>query len=411
VTQRRDAGSQADDLIEGASWISDDDGLEALIDRVLDAGDYAIDTEFHRERSYFPKLALVQIGLPDEISLVDPLAVDPARLGRLFSGDGCAVFHAAQQDLDVLWQACGAMPLRIYDTQLAAGFLGHTSPSLVSLVSGLLKTHVPKGDRLTDWLRRPLSAAQRRYAASDVAHLFAIRAILDDELGRLGRVEWVRDACEELRRRPVGPPDPEIAWLRVKDVRTLRGRSRWVARALAKWRESRAMELDIPARHVLSDLSLLGVAQRCPRSVDELSQSRGIDARAAGGSLGRALLAAVEQGLEESSAGELAFPSSEADDLDRSLRPAVTLVSAWLTELARRERLDPALLGTRADIVDLLRRAPGARLATGWRADIAGRDVEDMVSGRAALTFVPGGGGLRLVPVADEPRGARSAGD
>lgn len=406
MSSRGGARSRAEELIEDAVWIADDASLEALIDRVLAAGDYAIDTEFHRERTYFPKLALVQIGIADEIALVDPLAVDPTRLARLFHGEGRAVFHAAQQDLDVLWQTCGATPARIYDTQLAAGFVGYSSPSLVSLVAGLLKVNVPKGDRLTDWLRRPLSAAQRRYAASDVAYLFAIRDVLDAAIDGRGRAAWVRDACEDLRLRPVGPPDPEIAWLRVKDVRTLRGKSRWVARSLARWRELRAAELDIPPRHVLSDLSLLGVAQRCPRTVEELSHSRGLDSRAAGGSLGKALLAAVREGLEQSDSGDLAFPVSDADDLDRSLRPAVTLVSAWLSELARREDLDAALLATRADIVEFLRGAPGARLGTGWRADIAGRDVSDLVAGRAALTFVPGGG-LRLAPVAESSDGAR----
>lgn len=399
------AASAAETLIDSAAWIADDRALDALIDRVLAAGDYAIDTEFHRERSYFPKLALVQIGTASEIALVDPLAADPSRLARLFEGPNRAVFHAAQQDLDVLWQSCGAIPARIYDTQLAAGFIGHASPSLVSLVSGMLKVNVPKGDRLTDWLRRPLSAAQRRYAASDVAYLFAVRDVIDAEVAERGRTPWVDEACEELRRRPVGPNDPDAAWLRVKDVRTLRGKSRWVARALARWRETRAMELDVPVRHVLSDLTLLGVAQRCPRTVDELSQARGLDGRAASGSLGKALLAAVDEGLADAQQGDLAFPSSDTDELERSLRPAVTLVSAWLSELARRERLDPALLATRADIVDLLRGAPGSRLASGWRAEIAGRDVEDLVAGRAALTFVPGGGGLRLAPVDDAPDG------
>jgi ribonuclease D len=287
------------------------------------------------------------------------------------------------------------------DTQLCAGFLGYSQPSLASLLQSYLKVIVPKGDRLTDWLRRPLTNDQLRYAASDVAYLEEMSMIIFKELEERGRMQWAVDACEELRTRPIGPNPPEDAWLRVKDVRTLKGRSRWVAQSVAEWRENRAMDLDLPPRHVLSDIAILGIAQKAPRTAEDMLQSRGVDNRHVNGPHGRALLDAVKEGIDRSTEGDLSFPSHDGDDLDKSMRPAATLVSAWVTELARQSDLDAGLLGTRKDINDLLSGAPHARMGEGWRAEIVGHDIEDLVAGRKALTFTKenGGNGLRLVDV------------
>ncbi len=382
-------------------WIDTDAVLRDFVSASVGCGQYSIDTEFHREKTYFPRLALVQVRARDLTALIDPLAVDMSLMRPLFEGPDLAVLHAAQQDLDVLTQSIGFVPARIYDTQLAAGFVGYSSPSLVNLAASLLRVNVPKGDRLTDWLRRPLTTDQRNYAASDVEHLAAMKEIIDRDLQARGRTAWADEACEELRTRPVGPGDPWDAWLRVKDIRTVKGRSRWVARHVARWREERAMDLDIPPRHVLSDIALLGIAQRVPRSLEDLSSCRGVDGRLARGATGEALLDAIDDALDDADKGDLAFPSNDGDDLDKSMRPAVTLVGVWVAELARQSDLDPALLGTRRDIVELLSGTSGARLSTGWRADILGHDVELLVKGRRALTFSADGlvSGLRMVPV------------
>ena len=382
-------------------WIDTDAVLRDFVSASVGCGQYSIDTEFHREKTYFPRLALVQVRARDLTALIDPLAVDMSLMRPLFEGPDLAVLHAAQQDLDVLTQSIGFVPARIYDTQLAAGFVGYSSPSLVNLAASLLRVNVPKGDRLTDWLRRPLTTDQRNYAASDVEHLAAMKEIIDRDLQARGRTAWADEACEELRTRPVGPGDPWDAWLRVKDIRTVKGRSRWVARHVARWREERAMDLDIPPRHVMSDIALLGIAQRVPRSLEDLSSCRGVDGRLARGATGEALLDAIDDALDDADKGDLAFPSNDGDDLDKSMRPAVTLVGVWVAELARQSDLDPALLGTRRDIVELLSGTSGARLSTGWRADILGHDVELLVKGRRALTFSADGlvSGLRMVPV------------
>ena len=382
-------------------WIDNAGAAKGAVTAISSHDSYFLDTEFHREKTYFPQLALVQIAVDSEIYIFDPLRVDVSVFVDLFNSDKTCVLHAAQQDLDVLSQSVGAIPSRILDTQLLAGFLGFTQPSLASLLQSFLKITVPKGDRLTDWLRRPLTRDQLNYAASDVAYLNELLKQISHRLDEKGRTQWAVEACEELRQRRTGPQSPDEAWLRVKDIRTVKGRARWVAQSVAQWREERAMNLDIPPRHVLSDIAILGIAQRAPRSAQDLLQCRGVDARHANGQHGTALLAAIQRGLDAASQGELSFPSSDTDDLDKSMRPAATLVSAWVTELARTAELDAGLLGTRRDINELLAGLPNARLRHGWRAEIVGNDIEDLISGRKALTFSKNDGefGLKLVDV------------
>jgi ribonuclease D len=375
-----------------ARWVDDDESLREVVAAAAVAPRYALDTEFHRERSYYPKLALVQVAWEDQLALVDPLGVDVRELVPLFAGPGVAVLHAAQQDLDVLTHACGAVPARLADTQLMAGFLGHSTPSLSSLVSGELQIRLPKADRLTDWLRRPLTGDQKTYAASDVAHLFDLYDRIAAQLDALGRLDWALAECEELRLRPVGPADPETAWLRLKDVRALKRQARGVAKAVAAWRERRAARTDTPVRSVLPDLAVLAIAQRAPRNAHDLRGCRGVDERHSRGTLSQEILAAVDEGCHH----PVDLPERDDDELDRALRPAVTLVSAWVSQLARQQRIDTTLLATRADLVALLRGDAGARLAHGWRAEVLGDDVKRLIAGEAALSF-DGQAGLRLI--------------
>jgi ribonuclease D len=388
--------SESDDI--EFTWVDSTSVFADIVKELLACDRYAIDTEFHRERTYFPALALVQLGWGDgNIALIDPLAVDLAPLKELFESDVKAVFHAAQQDLDVLTHAVGSIPRQLFDTQVAGGFVGYGTPSLASLVNSELKISLAKGDRLTDWLRRPLTDAQKRYAAIDVAYLIEIQDRLLVKLAETGRTEWVTAACEELRKKGQTPVRPEDAWLRLKDARGLNGKGRGVARAVSQWRERRAMELDVPVRQVLPDLAILGIAQRQPKNETELSQARGVDGRAQRGSTASEILAAVAEGL----AGPVPEVPSGGDDIERDLRPAVTLISAWVSQVAKSEGVDTAMLATRADLVALLSGDPTARLASGWRAELLGDDIQALVSGNASLTFVPSEhsrpAGLRLL--------------
>jgi ribonuclease D len=374
------------------SWVGTDEQLAAVIAAVASEDRYALDTEFHRERSYYPRVALVQLAWSSGIALIDPFTVDLRALAEVLDGPGLAVLHAAQQDLEVLSRSCGTVPSRLFDTQLAAGFLGYATPALGNLLAAELQVRLPKGDRLTDWLRRPLTDDQCDYAAADVAHLLALHDKLVAGLDRLGRRTWAEDECEEMRRRPAGPPDPDQAWLRVKDAKALRPPARGVAHAIAAWRERRAARIDQPARTVLPDLAILGLAQRPPHTEEELRRTRGVEERHVRGSAGRELLAAVREGV----AHPIERLPDTGEDLERRLRPAVALVSAWMSQLAREEHIDTALLATRNDLTELLSGVPGARLAHGWRAAIAGANIRALVEGKAALAF-NGNGALRLL--------------
>jgi len=372
-------------------WIDKDSELEGLRDRLIDHPRVAIDTEFHRERTYFPELALLQIGSPDGVYLIDPLRCDVGILAPVLDSSVLWIAHAAQQDLEVLHLATGVTPRNLFDTQIASGFIGMSTPSLSALVSSTLGVNLSKGDRLTDWLRRPLTPAQCAYAANDVLHLDAVYEKVTEELIGLDRLGWAEEACaESLSRRQESTSDD--AWLRVKDARSLKGEARGVARSVARWRDERARQLNVPVRRVLSDMALVSIAQQVPTSANELLGLRGIDGRLSHGSDVNEILAVVASGRTE----VVSLPNGSGDEIDKRLKPAVNLMTAWISELARLHRIDATLLGTRADVDALLRRDESCRLLSGWRRDIVGSDLEDILNGRAGLSF-DGKGHLRLI--------------
>ena len=364
--------------------IEDDDAFAVLVDRLVDEERYAIDTEFHRERTYFPQVALVQIADSHGVSLVDALSVDLHPFAKVLDGPGLAVMHAARQDMEVMERSCGTIPSRLIDTQLAAGFLGYTSPSLSTLLERELGVRAPKADRLTDWLRRPLGDAQLVYAAADVAHLLELHTILMGRIDERGRTAWVEQACEELRTEDRGPRDPNDAWRRIKEIRHLRGSALAIAQAVAAWREQRAIETDQTPRFVLSDLGVVGVAAAAPDRVEDLRSLRGVEGRNLRSGLAEELLAVVRSAEGTT---PVRPPASQVPELPSELRPAVPLVSAWVSQRARELELETSLLATRSDLEDLLRGVPGARLTLGWRAELVGEPIRRLVEGEATLAF------------------------
>jgi ribonuclease D len=368
--------STAPDRLPSPLLVSTAAGLDELIERVTGADRYALDTEFHRERTYWPHLALVQVAWPEGapgpagVALIDPLAVDVHPLARLLDGPGQMVAHAADQDLEVLERACGTVPSSLFDTQVAAGFLGHGSASLAALASTFLGMALPKGDRLTDWSHRPLTPGQRSYAAADVAHLLDLADAISAPLRRSGR----------------------LAWAEVRDSRQLRGPARGVAQEVAAWREHRAREVDQPVRFVLPDLALQAIAHGQPTTRAALEQIRGLDHRHLRGAVAGEILAAVERGR---SLPDDRLQAPPVDEVDRALRPAVALAAAWVAQLARDQRIDAALLATRGDLVAFLRSHTQSRLGRGWRATMVGEPVSELIRGDAALAF-DGGGRLVL---------------
>ncbi len=373
----------------GHEFIDDDRSFRALVDRLGAADRYAIDTEFHRERTYFPQVAVVQLADAHGTVVVDALAVDLTPLAAVLRGPGTAVVHAARQDLEVLDRACGTVPTTIFDTQVAAGFLGYTTPSLATLLERELGVQTAKADRLTDWLQRPLTEAQLDYAAADVAHLLELHDRLVDQLDARDRMPWVAEACAELRDEDRGPRVPEDAWRRIKEIRHLRGSSLAIAQAVAAWRERRAAESDLTPRFVMSDLAVVSIASSAPTTDEQLRSLRGVDGRALRNGAAEDLLAVVASARRTTPAR--ATPRS-GPELPAELRPALPLIAAWVTQQAKDLDLETAILATRSDIEDLLRGAPEARLASGWRSELVGGPIRRLLAGEAALVFARGEG-------------------
>ena len=371
-----------------ARWIDTTEGLDALVDELADAPRLAIDTEFHRERTYWPQCALVQIGWGTGEALIDPLAVDITPIGTLLTGR-TVVMHAAGQDLEVFQHSVGVVPDDLFDTQIAASFLGMSSIGLAPLVNKLLDVHLPKADRLTDWLARPLSEDAKRYAQSDVVHLFELHDLMTEALEQRGRMAWVRSECDALVERSLAPSDPTTAWWRVKEARRLKGTAAGVAQALAAWREAHAAEVDRPLRSVLPDLALAGIAQRPPSTVEDLVKIRGLRDRGIPKSIRDDVLDAVAAG-KALAADEVVYPVERP--VPPELRSAVPLLMSWVSQRARELDLDPAVLATRGDLEGFLRDDPDNRLATGWRAEALATDIGDLLEGRAGLSFAKGEG-------------------
>jgi ribonuclease D len=375
---------------EAPQIVTTSDGLASLISELGTASEYALDTEFHRERTYWPRLALVQVAWrtgPEhrpQVALIDPLATDPEPLAQVLAGPAVMVAHAATQDLEVLARACDASPSKLFDTQIAAGFLGHGSASLASLAERFLRVRLTKGDRLTDWSRRPLTSSQLAYAASDVAHLLSLADAISAQLKARGRLGWAEEESATLLARPQNQTDPHEAWWKLRDNRHLQGVSRAIAQELAAWREERAQALDVQPRMVLADLALLSIAHSPPSTAAALRETRGIDARHLRGNAEEEIMAAVARGQ--------ALPPknlrlAQSEPMSKELRPAVTLATAWVAQLSRDEEVDAALLATRTDVVDFLSDKPAARLGQGWRAGLVGAPLRRLADGEASLAL------------------------
>lgn len=374
-----------------SQWVDTDDEFASLVDRLAGEAVYGLDTEFHRERTYHARLALLQLSWSEGVAVVDPLAVDVAFLRRVLEGPGTCVMHAASQDLEILARVCGAVPSTLFDTQVAAGFLGYSSVGLGGLVQAELGVKLPKADRLTDWMARPLAEDAVAYAASDVVHLHDLYDRLTAQLVERGRLGWAQAECEVHRTRSTASQVPERAWWKIKEARSLRGRAAAVAQALAAWRERKAADVDRPVRFLLPDLALVSMAHRPPRSEADLARVRGLDDGKKRGGTAREILAAVEAGLSLDLDAVEAPPS---EGVDRSRRATASLVSAWAAQRARELEIDAAILATRSDIETFLNDGSG-RLADGWRHEVVGEPIRALAAGDAALA-IDGAGHLVL---------------
>ncbi|MGB5350849.1 MAG: HRDC domain-containing protein [Polyangiales bacterium] len=361
-------------------WITEQAEFDQLVDEICRTDAYALDTEFHRERTYLPHLALVQLGTDDRIALVDALEIDVRSLGKAFQSEAVCVMHAGSQDLEILELECGAVPSRMFDTQIGALFCGYRTSSLGKLVEGFLGIQLDKSSQLSDWTRRPLPPDDLRYAASDVAHLLALRDALLDRLGEQGRVQWAAEEIERLRSKDRSPPEAETLWWKLRGKTKLNGRARGVAQELAAWRDGVAKQNNRPPRTVLSDMALLALAQRPARNAEQLGGIRNFDLRRF--KYRDELLRAIERGTRLPK-HEVRLPPKKPENLP-SVEGVIALCLAWLAQRAGQEGLDLTVLGTRDDVTSLVLRQP-SRLARGWRDALVGHELRAIIDGTAAL--------------------------
>lgn len=368
--------------------ITDTETLVEFCDRQRNAEFVAVDTEFMRERTYWPILCLVQIAGPDEAVAIDALAegIDLAPLLALMGDPSVLkVFHAARQDLEIFYQRSGAVPHRVFDTQVAAMVCGFgDSVSYETLVRKLAGASLDKASRFTDWAQRPLTERQILYSLADVIHLRTVYERLLQVLGQNGRAEWFAEEMSALVDPALYRAEPNEAWHRFR----LRGRADrrflGVLRALAAWRESAAQQRDLPRGRLLRDEAVLEIASHAPRSIEALARTRSLGKGVAEGRLGREILDAVASGLADPQPPE---PLPEKPEPPPGLGPLVELLRVLLKQRCEDFGVAQKLVASSDDIEAIAADDQAdVRALSGWRREVFGRDALGLKHGRLALT-------------------------
>ena len=379
--------------------ITTTDELTTFCKSLADAEFVAVDTEFMRERTYWPKLCLAQVAGPDDAAAIDALAegIDLSPLDELMANPKVLkVFHAARQDLEIFYLRMNKVPAPLFDTQVAAMVCGHgEAASYESLATRLAKAKIDKSSRFTDWSRRPLSERQITYALSDVTHLRVVYEKLRRQLDKTGRLSWIAEEMSVLNDPAIYRADPEQAWRRLKP-RGASPRLLAILKEVAAWRERTAQRIDIPRQRLLRDEQLLEIASHAPKGIEDLAATRGLGRGFAEGWQGREILEAVERGRSLPEADlptrdkpleQLRAPSAVVDLLRTLLRLKADQADVAARLVASADELDRLAAGKR-DIAAL----------KGWRREIFGADAVDLIEGRVALAL--SGETAKLIPLA-----------
>jgi ribonuclease D len=365
--------------------------IASLLARAGTHGRVSIDTEFMREKTYWPKLCLVQVAVGDECALIDPLAGDDLEplLAVLADRDVIKVFHAGGQDLEIFYRMAGHAAGPVFDTQIAATVAGFPSQvGYARLMKDLFDVDIDKSDTFTDWARRPLTPAQIEYALNDVRYLDGAYLELTARLEKEGRSGWLAADMERLSDDSLYEIQPDEQFRRVKRISSLSRRQLGVLQKVTAWREREAMRRDLPRRWVVGDETLVEVARRRPADAAALSDIRGLNPRSLGDG-GAGLIAAVRAGVEA--------PDGDLPKLEKKPRAivdvegVVELMSALVRVRASEHGIAVPLLATRGD---LERLASGQRddspLLAGWRKAIVGDALVALVDGELGLRVADG---------------------
>ncbi len=348
-----------------------------------------IDTEFMRERTYWPILCLVQVAGPEAAAAIDPLVpgLDLAPLLELMADRRTLkVFHAARQDIEIFVNLAGTVPEPLFDTQIAAMVCGFgDAASYETLVGKLAGTPLDKSSRFTDWSHRPLTERQIRYALDDVVHLRTVYERLQQRLAENGRATWFAEEMAALVDPAIYRSDPAEAWRRFR----LRGRvdQRFfgVLREVAAWREAAAQQRNLPRGRIVKDEAVLEIAAHLPRTIEALSRTRSLGKGVAEGRLGGEILEAIRRGLATS--GMVVAPTPARADAPPGAGPLIELLRVLLKHRCEEHQVAQKLLAS-ADDLDAIAADDDADVPalSGWRYEIFGKDAIALKHGRLALT-------------------------
>lgn len=378
----------ADDLI----LIDDAAGLAEACERLSEGEFIALDTEFHRETTYWPQLCLIQAATADFDVMIDPMGgLDLSPLLDLMADTGrTKVFHAARQDLEIFARLMGAPPGPVFDTQIAAMACGlGDSISYENLVARLLRGQVDKSSQFTDWTRRPLSPKQLAYARGDVTYLREAYVILRDQLTSKGRMDWIADETAALVDPANYAFEPADAWRRLKPRKTRQDYLAILA-AVAAWREATAQESDKPRQRILKDDAIHEIALQKPRSADALERLRAVPTGYARSRHGLALMEAINAAIEDP---EAFAPVIQRDAPTPAPPAALTeLLKVLLKHVADEVGVAPRLIANAADVERIAReKQPEVAALSGWRRDVFGEKALALKAGRLALAASPNG--------------------
>jgi ribonuclease D len=368
-------------------FLTSSEELAALCERLRQEPFVTVDTEFMRERTYWPELCVVQLAGREEVAVVDAQAegMDLAPLGELLADPAVVkVFHAARQDVEIFLLRFGAVPTPLFDTQVAAMVAGFgDQASYDSLVRALAGASIDKAHRFSDWSARPLSAAQIAYAAADVTHLRQVYLRLREKLLNEGRLDWVAQEMDALLEPSTYITEPSEAWERLKP-KTSNRRFLGVLKAAAAWREAEAQRINIPRGRLVKDETLLEVAASAPETAEQLARARGISEGFARGKSGAGLLAAI---ADAKALPEEAMPLPLEARKGAGASPAlVALLKVLLAAAAEAHHVAPRLIADTEDLERLAAEAePDLRCLQGWRREVFGADALALKQGRLAL--------------------------
>ena len=372
--------------------VENTEDLKALVGELAHAPYLALDTEFMRDQTYWPKLCLIQVAAPGVEAIVDPLAsgIDLTPFYDLLKKPGIVkVLHAARQDIEIFHHQGGMIPDPLFDSQIAAMVAGFgDAASYETLCRKIAHVEIDKSSRFTDWSRRPLSQKQLDYAIGDVTHLRTIYEYLRKNLEKTKRTAWVQEEISALQDPDLYAMDPSIAWKRLKP-RTSNKRFLAMVASLAAWREREAQTRDIPRGRVLKDEALMEIAAHPPADADSLERIRAVPKGFANSRLGKGLMEAIEEGRHATPPEPI-----EHDRPRRRREPsqaAVDLLKTLLRLRAEAVGVAPRLIANADDIERLAAEEDeGVPALHGWRADVFGNDAKALRKGNLAIALEKG---------------------